>query len=74
MSATREERCYPIRKAAPGQLSAPFHEGSLVLHATGMETRFKRELGPASWVLFRHLWTINGPLLYSVLLTSPDSH
>lgn len=29
MSATEEERCYPIRKAAQAQLSAPFHEGSL---------------------------------------------
>lgn len=59
VSATKEERCYPIGKTAPGQLSAPFHEGSLVLHATGMETRFKREPGPASWALFRHLWAIN---------------
>lgn len=45
MSAAKEERSYPIRKAAQGCLLAPFWEGSLVPHATGMETRFKREPG-----------------------------
>lgn len=73
MANDQEERGYPTRKAAPVQLLArclQFHEGgSLIPHATGMESRFKSKHRPASWVPFRHLPTIRSlPLTTGFML------